>query len=290
MKFSEIRDKIRNLGNYQSLSEIKRDGLRICRNPKYGDYWLIENDYLKPVVIDYEDCKTNRLKPNMVLFSFPEIEFSTVKLKACDYILWGHSIKTKGKQKQQAGIPLSQTSSLKGRKYWYAFSAPDIESDIFWQKRTGERFAIFFSENKLYSDQKFYPFVSYKNQQVNLVASLNSIVQRLFFETLSTSYTGAFTLIEISVEDVENLPCVNPSLLENINKDDLEIPFQSIFKELGIEKYDSITNLQVSSDRTKADKVVFDVIGLNRIEQEQVYFEVASQVNKRLKKSSSTGE
>jgi len=290
MKFSEIKDKIKNLGNYKSLDEIKRDDLRVCKNPKYGDYWLIEKDYLKPVVIDYENCETNKLNPNMVLFSFPEIDYSTVAWKACDYIAWGNTIETKGKQKQVAGIALSQTSSLKGRRFWYSFSTPDVESDIFWQKRTGERFAVFFSENKIYSDQKFYPFISYVSNKASLVASLNSIVQRLFFETLSMSYTGAFTLIEISVEDVENLPCVDPSALGSISENDLEIPFQSIFKDLGIEKNEAVTNLQVYADRVKIDKAVFDAIGLNKAEQKQVYLEVANQVNKRLKKSSSTGE
>jgi len=35
MKFSEIKSKIQNLGNIKTLAEIKKAGLRICRNTKY---------------------------------------------------------------------------------------------------------------------------------------------------------------------------------------------------------------------------------------------------------------
>jgi len=288
MKFSEIKNKIKNLGNYKSLSEIKKDNLRICRNAKYGDYWLIEQEFLKPVVADYDDCENSKIIPNMVLFSFPERDYKKTVKHACRYIEWGSGLTTKGRQKQESGLSLSETSTLKNKKYWYSFCPPEILSDLFWQKRTGERFAVFYSENKMYSDQKFYPFISYSLPKNKLIVSLNSIVQRLFLETLSISYTGAFTLIEISVEDVENLPCINPDLIKEVDPNKINTRFQSIFKELGVDKdADDFENLNPSKDRKFIDDIVFDVIGLNDEERKRTYISVLGQVKNRLKKSSS---
>lgn len=49
MKFSEIKHKIKNLGYFKSLKEIKDAGLRIVKNSKTGDYWLIEARLLQPI-------------------------------------------------------------------------------------------------------------------------------------------------------------------------------------------------------------------------------------------------
>ena len=58
MKFTEIKNKIINIGNFKNLKEIKDARLRICRNTKTGDYWLIENEFLKPVIKSPQECKS----------------------------------------------------------------------------------------------------------------------------------------------------------------------------------------------------------------------------------------
>ena len=135
MKFTEIKDKIQNLGNLKSLSEIKKAGLRICRNSKTGDYWLIEKDLLKPVVTQFENCKDIKLEPDFFVFLYPEIKLSEKNFKANAYIKWGQHVKSKGGQKQKAGISLPKLKSLEGRKYWYSFNPSEkLLSNIFWQK------------------------------------------------------------------------------------------------------------------------------------------------------------
>jgi len=63
MKFSEIKDKIKNNRGFNSLKEIKERGLRIIRNTKTGDYWLIEEEFLKPVIKSPRECKSIIIKP-----------------------------------------------------------------------------------------------------------------------------------------------------------------------------------------------------------------------------------
>jgi len=62
MKFNEIRNKIKNLGNFKSVKEIKKAGLRIVYNRKDDSYWLIEKEFLKPVIKSPRECKSILIK------------------------------------------------------------------------------------------------------------------------------------------------------------------------------------------------------------------------------------
>lgn len=286
MKFSEIKSKIKNLGNIKSLSEIKKANLRICRNIKSETYWLIEKEFLKPVIIDYEKQISNFIKAVNFVFCFPEIDYKKSNYYANKYIEWGSNLETKGKQKQEAGIALPKISSLIGRKYWYSFTLPLIESDLFWQKRTGERFALFFTQAKSFADQKFYPLINYKSKKNKILLSLNSIIERLIFETLSMSYTGAFTLIEISVEDVEKLSCIDPNLIPDIDID-LNKNFQSLFKDLNINPLKRIRDQKPEPTESQKviDDIAFEILGLDKNERQEVYWAVSELVKNRLEKA-----
>jgi len=292
MKFSEIKHKIKNLGNFKSLKEIKEAGLRIVRNTKTGDYWLIEKEFLKPVVTNYENLKSIKIEPDMSVFVYPEIDYSKTKYKANDYIVWGKNLKTKGGQKQEAGIPLPKIKSLRGRKYWYSFQpSDDLLSNVFWQKRTGERFAVFFSDNKTFVDQKLYPLIKINKNIENIVIALNSTIQRLFLEVEGVSYTGAYTLIEISVEDVEKLPVINPERLKSKKIKEIlrKKEFKSIFTELGFDPSKPIREQEPNPlpDRKALDDIVFDALGLTKEERKEVYWAVAELVKNRLEKARS---
>ncbi|HDQ15872.1 MAG TPA: hypothetical protein ENN45_02315, partial [Bacteroidetes bacterium] len=60
MKFEEIKNKIKNLGTLKSLEEIKRSGLRVVKNTKTDNYWLIEEEFLKPVIKSPKESETIR--------------------------------------------------------------------------------------------------------------------------------------------------------------------------------------------------------------------------------------
>ncbi|MGB9749843.1 MAG: hypothetical protein ACPLWB_03260, partial [Caldisericia bacterium] len=92
MKFSEIKDKIKNNRDFNSVKEIKEKGLRIVRNTKTGDYWLIEEEYLKPVIKSPRECKSILIKPEDLKYKVIMVHKSKQELKGkkvLDYIEWG---------------------------------------------------------------------------------------------------------------------------------------------------------------------------------------------------------
>ncbi|MCK4732370.1 MAG: hypothetical protein KAT65_07925, partial [Methanophagales archaeon] len=195
----------------------------------------IEKEFLQPIVSDFESLKKIKIKPNKFIFTYPEEDCEKNDYEANRYIKFGCTLKTKGRQKQASGIPLPEIESFQGRKYWYAISfSNDMYSNIFWEKRVGERFSTFFSDSNILADQKFYP-VKLKEQssQLPFLTSVNSTIERLFLEIDAVSYTGAYTLIEMSVNNAKNLKLINPTLLHQLKLDIQNKQFKSIFEECG---------------------------------------------------------
>jgi len=291
IQISQIKPKIKNMGDFSNVKEIKEVGLKIIYNKKDDSYWLIEEEFLKPVLTEIKNSKNIKIETNEYIFIYPDIDFRKTKYKANDYIKWGAILKTSGKQKQKKGIPLPQIESLQVRKHWYSFKPSEqLLSDIFWQKRVGERFAIFYSKNKIFADQKLYPLLNIKCLKDNLIVVLNSIIQRLFLEIDSVSYTGSYTLIEISTESAKRLLTVDPNKIKNVSKYDLSNKnFKSIFQELGFDLIKPIREQQPNPlpDRKALDDVVFDVLGLTEEERKEVYWATAELVKNRLDKARS---
>jgi hypothetical protein len=261
-----------------------------------GAGWIgeIEATFLKPVITNYENVDFIKIEPDQLIFLYPEVPYKETNYVANFYIKWGENYKTKGGQKQEAGIPLPKIQSLKGRKYWYSFKpSEELLAKIFWQKRTGERFCVFYTEKFSYADQKLYPFINIHKKTNELIFILNSTIQRLFFEIEGISYTGAYTLIEISVKDLERLPFINLNNLE-IYENKIEgilskKRFDSIFSELGFDKNKPIREQEPNPlpDRKALDDIVFDAIGLTEEERKEVYWAVAELVKSRLDKAQS---
>ena len=289
--FFQIKPKINNIGDFDNIEEIKKMSLRIVYNKKGDVYWLIEEEFLKPVLTEIKNSKGIKIQTNEYIFIYPDIDFRKTNYKANDYIKWGALLKTSGRQKQKKGILLPQIESLQVRKHWYSFKPSEqLFSDIFWQKRVGERFAIFYSKNKIFADQKLYPLLNIKCLKENLIMVLNSIIQRLFLEIYSVSYTGSYTLIEISTESAKNLLIVNPNKIKNLSKYDLSNKsFKSIFQELGFDSTIPIREQEPNplSDRKVLDDVVFDALGLTEEERREVYWATAELVKNRLDKARS---
>lgn len=253
--------------------------------------WIgeIEAGFLRPVVDDYGDFKSIAIKPNKLLFSYPEINFKKTSFRANEYIIWGAMLATPGRQKQSKGVPLPKIKSLKGRKYWYSCIVDqDLLSDVFWQKRIGERFACFYSSQVTFVDQKLYPLLNIKCNKEQLLTCLNSTVQRLFIEVEAKEYTGSYTLAELSVKDVKKIYVINPSIIE-ADPQIFEKQFKSIFESLKLNPKLNIRD-QVpvpDHDLKLIDDKIFDLLELNEGEKKEVYWAVAEMVQNRLKKAKS---
>ncbi|MEM5810090.1 MAG: hypothetical protein QW156_04360, partial [Candidatus Aenigmatarchaeota archaeon] len=274
------------------IAEKNPDALIPVRN---GAGWEgeIEAKFLKPVITEYEEWEKISGEPDALVFVFPEVDYRKTSFKACEYIDWGKKLKTKGKQKQEANIPLPNAPSLKGRKFWYSFQPnPVLLSNIFWQKRIGERFACFYVEKKVYADQKLYSLLNLKCDLFKLLLSLNSTIQRLIIELEAKEYTGAYTLAELSVENVKRILVINPEIFSskhNLHKIINYKKFYSIFTELGFDPDKPIREQEPNPlpDRKALDDIVFDALGLTEEERKEVYYAVAELVKNRLEKAKS---
>mgnify|MGYP000141377147 CR=1 FL=1 len=289
MKFSEIKHKIKNLGNFKSLKEIKKAGLRIVRNTKTGDYWLIEKEFLKPVIKSPRECKSILIKPEDLKYKVLMVHKSKKELKGkkvLDYIKWGEKQTTRGWQgKQPAGIKLKEIKSVKGRKFWYSIEEKAPAPIIFW-KIVGERFGVFYNKYLFYSDQTFYLIYPFNEKLIEtILIFLNSIVGRLIFELGGIEQTGAYTVTEITVENTRKLFCYSESFRSKIK----DIKTYSIFTELGFDSSKPIREQEPNPlpDRKALDDIVFDALGLTEEERKEVYWAVAELVKNRLEKARS---
>jgi hypothetical protein len=320
MQFSEIKHKIKNLGNYKSLKEIKKAGLRIVRNTKTGDYWLIEKEFLKPVVKSPRECKTILIKPEDLKYKVLMVHKSKEELKGkkvLDYIEWG----------EKQGFHKRPT--CKSRKWWWSLEEPKISLNIlamFGDKRKyaflnwGRKALIDATLYWVYTKENFLPEYKYRELVINCL--LNSTYRYLLEEIHARPPEGEGA-IQIKVIDYERfyLPkdfkfmkqiteysntSISLKVKENYKNvlgipeselDELILnlsrilirPIKSIFAELGFDPNEPIREQEPNPlpDRKALDDIVFDALGLTEEERKEVYWAVAELVQNRLKKAKS---
>jgi hypothetical protein len=284
MKFSEIKHKIKNLGNYKSFEEIKKAGLRIVKNTKTGDYWLIEEEFLKPVVISL-----NRV--SKICFSLKEIENicgliikERVDLKnfkfVYQYLEWGEKEK------------LNKRRTIASRKIWYVLPHQKIGPILFPYFYTDTYFVLLNSVS-VYANKELY--VLYPTiDPVIICALLNSTFYLLYWEIFSISNMPS--LIKIRVYDLPETPILSYEVIKEKVNDIREYfkqissrPIKSIFTELGFDPNKPIREQEPNplTDRKALDDIVFDALGLTEEERKEVYWAVAELVQNRLKKAKS---
>ncbi|HOK18587.1 MAG TPA: hypothetical protein PLW79_04855 [Caldisericia bacterium] len=287
MKFSEIKDKIKNNRGFNSLKEIKERGLRIIRNTKTGDYWLIEEEFLKPVIKSPRECKSIIIKPEDLKYKVIMCHKSKDELKnenafILDYIEWG----------EKEGF--NNRPTCKSRKYWWDLGQKIIATN-FMQLIIGDRFISVINTNNILADTEYY-IVNFNWDKSILGLILNSTLTRLFLELLGRNMIGAITGLKLQVYEIANLNILSPLIFENkknsieknINKISIR-DIKNIFIEIGFDP-DKPIREQVSNplpDRKELDDIVFDIIGLTEDERKEVYWAVAELVQNRLKKAKS---
>ena len=287
MKFSEIKDKIKNNRGFNSLKEIKEKGLRIIRNTKTGDYWLIEEEFLKPVIKSPRECKSIIIKPEDLKYKVIMCHKSKDELKnenafILDYIEWG----------EKEGF--NNRPTCKSRKYWWDLGQKIIATN-FMQLIIGDRFISVINTNNILADTEYY-IVNFNWDKSILGLILNSTLTRLFLELLGRNMIGAITGLKLQVYEIANLNILSPLIFENkknsieknINKISIR-DIKNIFIEIGFDP-DKPIREQVSNplpDRKELDDIVFDIIGLTEDERKEVYWAVAELVQNRLKKAKS---
>jgi hypothetical protein len=276
MKFSEIKHKIKNLGNYKSLEEIKKAGLRIVKNTKTGDYWLIEEEFLKPVVKSPKECKTILIKPEDLKYKVLMVHKSKEELKGkkvLDYIEWG----------EKQGFHKRPT--CKSRKWWWSIEEIGV-ADFFWPNAFNYRFGVFINQG-FRTDMRMYLLILKDKRFFNSIVFLNSVLNVVNIELFGIANLGEGVIYTNVYQVPENIVMI-PEKSIDVKIFQKYAP-KSIFTELGFDPNKPIREQEPNPlpDRKALDDIVFDALGLTEEERKEVYWAVAELVQNRLKKAKS---
>lgn len=276
MKFSEIKHKIKNLGNFKSLKEIKKAGLRVVRNTKTGDYWLIEKEFLKPVIKSPRECRSILIRPKDLKYRIFMCHKSRKELrgtKALEYIKWGESQN------------FHTRPTCKGRQTWWILGKRRIPN-LIAPAGFNNTYRIFLNSSGVYADKRLYE--CYYSKPYQLTISLNSSIFPLMMELESRTGLGE-GLLDITVYELQNTLVVTPTHIRNAISVNFERKICDIYEEFGFDCKKPIRQQQLNPlpDRKALDDIVFDVLGLTEEEQKEVYWAVAELVKNRLEKAKS---
>jgi len=200
--------------------------------------------------------------------------------RALQYILWGESLVSKGRQKQASGTPIPKLPTLRGRDPWYSIRLKQ-PGDFFCNRFFNDRFFFAYS-NGILEDQTFYAgtFKNKKQDKEVAIATLNSTIVSLTASLLGRVALGEGVL-QYAVYEMSNLIVVNPLLLPDIVQQKL----LQLFSKLKNRRLESIFQETTLTDRFEFDEVLLEYLGLGSKELNQLYKSVCTITNSRLSKA-----
>lgn len=289
MQFSEIKSQIRNLGNLKSFAEIKKAGLRICRNTQTGDYWLIEKDFLRPVIKSPRECQSILIDSKGLQLRAFICNKTKTELKdtsTLKYIEGGEKVDIEIRQGSGRGTKVKgyqNLESIRGRKYWWQID--EHCGNIFWVKEVNDRLAVFLAKEKISADCRLY----YADVTEDVALYCNSTLYAFFSEVMTRSGLGLGAR-SLMVFEVKNSLILQALPLKVADfKDFLSREVGSIFKECGLDRQRDLREQEPHPlpDRKRLDDIVFDAIGLTAAERKEVYWSVCELLKNRLDKAGS---
>ncbi|MCS7123535.1 MAG: TaqI-like C-terminal specificity domain-containing protein, partial [Candidatus Aenigmarchaeota archaeon] len=228
--------------------------------------WGIEKEYLHPIVTSPKNIKSAELLENDVEDFILLVNEPKSKLKGkniLSYIEYGETVEIKIKKGEKKGKIVKGYHNLLKNNLWYSLNLGK-PSPILFPVFEGKISAIL-NVAKSYSTANFYG-INPKNKDniLPLVGILNSSIVSFFKELSGRTSLGEGAL-DIRKYELENLPIPDPEKLSEKEKKALE-------KEFTI-----LCNAQRKNDkkieqeaRKELDNIIFDILGLNEKEREQV--------------------
>jgi hypothetical protein len=284
MEFSEIKSQIKNLGNLKSFSEIKKAGLRVCRNTETGDYWLIEENFLKPVIKSPRESKLIIVDSKILRFKAFVCSKSKAELKsayALKYIQWGE---------KQA---FDKRPSCSGRSFWWNLGEKEFWS-LLWPMIHNDRLAIFLNVSNVVVDHNLFEIAPKASSREPI--TIFSTLTVMFRELYGRSNLGEGALKTEGI-DIVRIMIVNPNHFSKKEFDQIcsaldklkNREIKSIFEECGLDRNRDLREQEPCPlpDRKRLDDIVFDAIGLTAAERKEVYWSVCELVKNRLDKAGS---
>jgi len=193
-------------------------------------------------------------------------------------------------------IPASTVTCKSRGDNWYALGK-NLLANVFYPRRTGDRFLVPYSKQSIFSGDNLFP-IRVKNREytVCLGAYLNSTVVHLFNELSGRQLTGALNVVDMDVWMAKQIPTIDPNKISPSQHQRLEKeftalasrPIEHILKELGAELPPQVTLAKVRSDRRQLDEIIMGkILGLTKEEQLEVYRAVVDLVKSRIEKAKS---
>jgi len=279
-QIAQIKPKIKNMGNFSNIKEIKEAGLRITYNKKGDAYRLLEEEFLKPVIKSPRECKSIIVKMEDLKYKLFMCNKSKRELKgtkAIEYIEWGE------KQKY------NKRPTCANRKYWWNLGKINI-SDMFCMMSMNDRHIWWLNKKSLVDARLYDIYLKDKENIDSVIFSLNCSLTPLFVELNARANLGEGALDFKVYEANEILVLILKEF--KINNDInylLYREIKSIFQEFGFNSDKPIREQQPNPlpDRKALDDMVFDVLDLSEEERKEVYWATAELVKNRLDKARS---
>lgn len=285
IQISQIKPKIKNMEDFSNIKEIKETGLRIAYNKKGDVYWLLEEEFLKPVVKSSRECKSIMVKIEDLkykVFMCNKSKRELKRTKAIEYIVWGE------KQKYH------KRPTCASRRYWWNLGKQEKQDFLFLRFRDQRNWTpIISNETEIQIGDVVFVGKVHLNKKWALGYILNSTMGILISEIFGRTNLGDGLLTTYGPE-ILNFIVLDPALIENnicksilISMD--KKPILPIFQELGFDPTKPIREQDPNPlpDRKALDDIVFDALGLTEEERREVYWATAELVKNRLDKARS---
>lgn len=239
----------------------------------------IERKYVMPIFksqkeSDKLDVNTEKLKYNVLMCNENLKKLEDAKTFLSKYI----------KTAEEKNI--QNNASVKNRTLWYDLTSYNKKGDFIFPSMFGEKYYTIDNRNsQVFSDcvnNDLFIKENYKNYGDIIFLILNSTLFRFFIDLYGRQLTGNLTISDVDVAVLKKLPVPNPELL---------IPFKNELNEIYI-SFKSREQLSIfeevkQADRRRLDEIIFEAIGLENEDVDELYEATCNYVLKRKQKSQS---
>lgn len=253
-------------GNYE-LDDILIDG-NVIWIPNY-------------VIKSPKECKSIIVSPKDLKYRVLLIHKDKRELRGTHilkYIEWGEEQK------------YHERPTCKSRERWYELS--EVTGQIYWVKSVDVIHFTPYSPVKLFIDQRVYSLSVKEGTPLEAVVGfLNSAIYFLTKELYGRVNLGEGAL-DTAVYEIPKYPIIIPELGEikckevsNILNKLSQRSVSSVFEEFGAGSIEDISIDRIKSDRKELDKIFFEILHFNDIEQLEVYKAIVDLVKTRIERA-----
>lgn len=217
----------------------------------------IEEEFIKPVLKNFKDCKTLVAKPNKIAFCCPKSIAELEVGKSTGALKW---IRKFEKQFNEKGQPLPKSLKRKG-VYWYEMS-PNTLADYVANVNFDKSLFIARLMKRSFVDQRLIRFTikeEIKHNRILIHAILNSVISMFFIEALGFGRgEGALDLNATKLKN--NFQILNPELLSEGEQKRVIEAFQPLVNR---QRYALEVELK-QEDRKRFEEILFKVYNIDR--------------------------